>query len=105
MPAQQKAIRKKAESEGLITTTYHCNVKVFTKTNKGQFRSIQISSLKAVEDIKHRAVKKQRYSKSSESAIQKTPMSAPKTDDYRSLGKGLLESLSDEESGRILNSF
>ena len=61
LPAHQKAIKEKAESEGLITTTYNCNVKVFTKTNEGHFRSIPINSLKAVEDIKDRAVKKQRY--------------------------------------------
>ena len=105
LPAHQKAIKEKAESEGLITTTYNCNVKVFTKTNEGHFRSIPINSLKAVEDIKDRAVKKQRYSKSTESAIQKTPMLAPKMYDFKSLGKRLLESPSDEESGRILKSF
>lgn len=105
LPAHQKAIKEKAESEGLITSTFNCNVKVFTKTNEGHFRSIPVNSLKAVEDIKNKAVKKQRFSKSSESAIQKTPMMAPKRYDFKSLGKRLLESPSDEESGRILKSF
>ena len=97
-------IREKAESKDLITTTYNCNVEVFTKTNEGHFRSIPLNSLRAVEGIKDRAVKK-RYSKSSESAIQKTTMLARKTYDLKSLGKRLLESPSDEESGRILKFF
>ena len=85
--------------------SYNCNVKVFTKPNERHFRSIPINSLEAVEDIKDRAVKKYCYSKSSESAIQKTPRLAPKMYDFKSLGKRLLESPSDAESGRILKSF
>ena len=63
MPAHQKAIKEKAESERLITTTYNCNVKVFTKTNESYFRSISLNLLRAVRDIKDRAVKKQRFFK------------------------------------------
>ena len=48
LPAHQKAIKEKAESEGLITTTYNCNVNVFTETNEGHFRNIPISSVKAL---------------------------------------------------------
>ena len=101
LPVHQKAIKEKAEREGLITTTYNCNVKVFTKTTEGHSRSIPINSLKAAGDIKDRAVKKQRYSNSSEGAIRKTLMLAPKMYDFKSLEKQLLESTSDEENGRI----
>ena len=58
-----------------------------------------------MEYIKDRAVKKQRSSKSSESAIQKTPMIASRMYDFKSLAKRLLESPSYEESGRVLNTF
>ena len=64
------SIKDKPENEGLITTTHNCNDKVFTKTNERHFRSTSLNSLRAVEDIMYRVVKKQRYSKSTVSAMQ-----------------------------------
>ena len=48
-----------AEQEGLITTTQNCNVKVFQTNAEGQFRSVVVNTIKAMNDIKEKAVKKQ----------------------------------------------
>lgn len=47
-----------AESQGLITTTYNAQVKVFVKEGNGNLRSVPVNSVKDVEDIKGQAAKK-----------------------------------------------
>ena len=58
LPRCQKEIFEHAKQEGLITSTYNCKVKVFTKTEDNQFRSVVVNSKKAVDDIKEKAIKK-----------------------------------------------
>ena len=63
------------EGEGGERRPHHNYVKLqsqnLLETKRSHFRSIPLKSLSAVEDIKDRAVKKQRYSKSSERVLYK----------------------------------
>ena len=105
LPAHQKAIKEKAESEGLITTTYNCNVKVLHQNKR---RAFQEHSNKFVESSgrhKGQSCKEATLFKVNRECYTKNTHVTPKMYDFKSLGKRLLESPSDDESGRILKSF
>ena len=58
LPRCQKEIFEHAKQEGLIASTYNCKVKVFTKTENNQFRSVIVNCKRAVDDIKEKAINK-----------------------------------------------
>ena len=57
LPRCQKEMIERAKREGLIASTYNCEVEIFTKTEDNQFRSVIDNSKKAV-DIKEKAIEK-----------------------------------------------
>ena len=56
---KQREIKMRADEAGLITSTYNCQVKTFTKTADGKYKSIKLNSLRAVRNIQDVANKKQ----------------------------------------------
>ena len=56
LPRVQKEIQAHADSLGLITTTYNCDVKVFKKDDNGFFKTVTVNSIKAVDDIQKCAI-------------------------------------------------
>ena len=62
LPNFQKELKEHAESMDIVTTTNNCNIKVFTKTTDGSFKSVTVNTKKAINDIKSEAVVKQRAS-------------------------------------------
>ena len=51
LPRLQKDIQAHAESLGLITTTYNLDVKVLKGDGNGEFKTVTVNSVKAVDDI------------------------------------------------------
>ena len=58
MPKEQLQIKKHTQCRGLLTTTYNCDVKVFLKDNNGATYSQKVTSIKMVDDLTHRALKR-----------------------------------------------
>ena len=58
LPKVQKELKDHADELDLITTTNDCNVKVFTKNADGIFKSVEVRSKRAIDDIKEVALKK-----------------------------------------------
>ena len=57
LPREKREIKSKAEEEGLITTTYNCQVKAFTRSFDGRYKSDKLNSWKAVYGFQDVAVK------------------------------------------------
>ena len=57
LPQHDLAIKKRANELDLVTTTYNCRVKLFLKTENGRLTQ-PVDSVKAVEDLESRAMKK-----------------------------------------------
>ena len=57
LPKEQRLIKKYANDEGLITTTYNCDVKLFLKDSSGATFSQKVTSTKMVDDSKYKALK------------------------------------------------
>ena len=57
LPQHDLAIQKRANELYLVTTTYNCRVKLFLKTENGRVTQ-PVDSVKAVEDLESRAIKK-----------------------------------------------
>ena len=57
LPQHDLAIQKRANELDLVTTTYNCRVKLFLKTENGRVTQ-PVDSVKAVEDLESRAIKK-----------------------------------------------
>ena len=60
LPKEQLLIKKYAKDKGLITITYNCDVKLFLKNSSGATFSQKVTSIKMVDDLTHKALKKQR---------------------------------------------
>ena len=63
----------RADEAGLITSTYNCQVKTFTKTADGKFKSIKLNSLRAIRDIQDVAIKKSRPPSKTKNIATGTP--------------------------------
>ena len=59
-PQHDLAIQKRANELDLVTTTYNCRVKLFLKTENGRVTQ-PVDSVKAVENLESRAIKKISY--------------------------------------------
>ena len=57
LPQQDLAIQKRANEQDFVTTTYNCRVKLFLEIENGCLTQL-VDSVKAVEDLESRAIKK-----------------------------------------------
>ena len=57
LPQHDLAFQKRANELDFFTTTYNCRVKLFIKTENGRVTQ-PVDSVKAVEDLESRAIKK-----------------------------------------------
>ena len=73
LPKEQLLIKKYANDKGLITTTYNCDVKLFLKDSSGATFSQKVTSTKMVDDLTHKALKKQRHSQVKRNVPDSTP--------------------------------
>ena len=60
MHKEQPLNKKYANDKGLKTTTYNCDVKLFLKDSRGATFSQKVTSTNMVDDLTHKALKKQR---------------------------------------------
>ena len=102
---QQKQRKEKAEEFGLVTTTFNCEVKVF-ENSQGKFTSRAVKTLRAVEDIKDIAVKRNNSTKLKPFNMDyETPTPQTKQDVSKSFLKRIRESPDDEGSLAGLKHF
>ena len=73
LPPKQPEFKNKAEEEGMITTTYSCQVKTFTRSFDGRYKSVKLNSVKALHDIKDIAVKKVKPFQKQHEKVAMTP--------------------------------
>ena len=101
----QKRIKEKAEEFGLVTTTYNCEVKVF-ENSEGNFTSRAVKSLRAVEDIKDRAVKRNPSIRRKQANVgYETPAPQKNEEVLKSLLKRIRESPDEAGSLAVLKHF
>ena len=105
LPVHQKQIKEKAEEFGLVTTTLNCEVKVF-ENSQGKFTSRAVKTLRAVEDIKDIAVKRNNSTKRKQFNMgYETPAPQTQEDVLKSLLKRIRESPDDADSLAVLKHF
>ena len=61
-PPKDAEIMNKCNEIGLISTTWNCKVKVFRKNLNGNYYSCAVNSIKAVDELKHCAIRKRETS-------------------------------------------
>ena len=105
LPPKQREIKNKAEEEGLITTTYNCQVKAFTRSFDGRHKSVKLNSVKAVHDIKDIAVKKVKPSQKQHEKIAMTPEPSKLVENQMKSLLKRIRSSPDEEGLQSLKNF
>ena len=105
LPVHQKQIKEKADEIGLVTTTFDCDVEVF-ENSQGIFESRAVNTLRAVEDIKDIAVKRNNSTKRKTFFMgYETPAPQTKENVLKSLLKRIRESPDDVDSSAVLKHF
>lgn len=62
LPKRDLNILKEAKDQGYITSTYNCQVKVFCKGDNGSRIAVPVNSVRALTDLKPRAISNQERS-------------------------------------------
>lgn len=79
LPKKDMEILIQAKEKGYITTTSNCQVKVFCKTSDGQKQSVPVNSIRALTDIKSRAIIRSKDQKNANGQKQSTPFDVQST--------------------------